>query len=181
MKRILKKLAPMGILIICVLSSTLAHGFEQTLQFSEVQLQEKLQGMTPIERQTLFAKVVLTDAKLQLLEKEDQLSVTAFLDVTALGGLRGSGHVTVQGSVIYNASEGAFYLHNAQLTQLHVDQLSSESVNQLKPVLQDVIAQSLQSQPIYRLKDNDMRQVLLKASLKNVTVNNRTLFVTLGF
>ncbi|MGK0444653.1 MAG: hypothetical protein ACJA1U_001589 [Bermanella sp.] len=177
MKRIFKKMACLSIM----LTALCAHGFEQTLTFTEAQLQEKLQAMTPIERQTLFANVVLTDAKLRLLDAQNQLSVTAFLDVTALGGLRGSGHVTVQGSVMYQPSEGAFYLHNAQLVELHVEQLSKETINQLKPVLQDVIAQSLQSQPIYRLKDNDMRQALVKASLKKVEVKDQALLVTLGF
>jgi hypothetical protein len=169
------------VLLSAMLCSFYAQGFEQKLQFSEAQLQEKLQVMTPIERQTLFANIVLTDAKLHLLDKENQLSVKAFLDVTAFGGLHGSGHVTVQGSIIYNASEGAFYLDNAKLVQLHVDQLSKETVTQLKPVLQDIISQSLQSQPIYRLQDDDMRQALLKASLKSVEVKQKTLFVTLGF
>jgi len=177
----IKPIAVKVILMGIMLCSFYANAFEQTLQFSETELQEKIQAMTPLERQTLFANIVLTDAKLNLLDKEDQLSIQAFLDVVVLGGLHGSGYVTLQGSVIYNAQEGAFYLANAQLTQLHVDQLSKESVDQLKPILQDVVVQSLQSQPIYRLKDDDMRQALLKASLKDVKVKQKTLFVTLGF
>lgn len=168
-------------LVLMVLCSLSVNSFEHTLQFSEAQLQQKLQALTPIERQTLLANIVLTDAKLQLLTGSNELEITAFIDVTALGNIHGSGQVRVQGSVSYQATEGAFYLHNARLTKLHIDQLSAKTVEKLQPVVQDLITKSLQSQPIYRLKDNDLRQSLLKASLKRIEVKQKTLYVTLGF
>ncbi|MGR6872503.1 DUF1439 domain-containing protein [Pseudomonas sp. HK3] len=169
-------------LVLCLMFISLnSHGFEQVLKFSEAQLQTRLQEITPISRQTLLANVVLTDGTLQLLEKENEISVTAFLDVTALGSLHGSGSVSVQGSLTYDAKAGAFYLNNAKVTALNVDQLSADSVAQIKPLIQDLVTQSLQSQPIYQLKDNDMRHSLLKASLKRMEVKQKTLFVILGF
>lgn len=168
--------------MLCLLFVSLSsYSFEQVLTFSEAELQQRLQAITPIERQTMLAKVVLTDGKLHLLDKENEISVTAFLDVTALGSVHGSGVVTVQGSLSYNANEGAFYLHNAKITQLKVDQLSQDAVTQIKPLVQDLVTQSLQSRPIYQLKDNDMRQALLKASLKRIEVKQQTLRVILGF
>lgn len=169
-------------IILCLLCVSLSsYGFEQVLTFSEAELQQRLQAITPIERQTMLAKVVLTDGTLQLLDKKNEISVTAFLDVTALGSVHGSGVVTVQGSLSYNASEGAFYLHNPKITQLKVDQLSQDTVTQIQPLVQDLVTQSLQSRPIYQLQDNDMRQALLKASLKRIEVKQQALRVILGF
>ena len=169
-------------LIACLLCLSLnSYGFEQVLKFTEAQLQERLQAITPIERKTAFANVVLTDGKLQLLDQENEIEVTAFLDVTALGSLHGSGSVTVQGSLVYKPSEGAFYLHNAKVTQLKVDQMSQDAVTQITPLIQDVVTQSLQSRAIFQLQDNDMRHALLKASLKRIEVKQQILLVVLGF
>lgn len=166
-------------LLLCV--SFNSYGFEQTLTFTQSQLQQRLQDITPIERKTMFANVVLTDGQLRLLDKENEIEVTAFLDVTALGSLHGTGSVTVQGSLSYQPSEGAFYLHNAKVTSLKVDQLSQDAVTQITPLVQDLVTQGLQSRPIFQLKDNDMRHALLKASLKRIEVKQKTLRVILGF
>lgn len=169
------------VLFLLLCFSLNSHAFEQTFTFTQTQLQQRIQEITPIERKTMFANVVLTDGQLRLLDVENQIEVTAFLDVTALGSLHGSGSVTVQGSLSYEPSEGAFYLNNANVTQLKVDQLSPDAVSQLTPLVQDLVTQGLQSRPIYQLKDDDMRQSLLKASLKRIEVKRKTLFVVLGF
>jgi len=170
------------LLFICLMNWVVGvNAFEQTLTFSEAELQQRLNDAMPLERQTLLANIVLTDAKLELLEKNDQLAITAFLDVTALGNIHGSGSVTVQGSLRYEASEGAFYLDNGQLTQMTIDQLSDDVVANIKPLVQDLVTKSIQSKPIYQLQNDDMRQALLKASLKHLQVKNKSLLVVLGF
>lgn len=171
----------LNVLFLLFFMSFNSHGFEQTLTFTQSQLQQHLQDITPIERKTMFANVVLTDGQLRLLDKENEIEVTAFLDVTALGSLHGTGSVTVKGSLSYQPNEGAFYLHNAKVTNLKVDQLSNDAVAQITPLVQDLVTQGLQSRPIYQLKDNDMRHSLLKASLKRVEVKQKTLRVVLGF
>ncbi len=162
-------------------ATTSVWAFEQTLQFTQQDLQQKLQAVTPIHKQTFLANIVLTDAKLQLLESTNELEVTAFLDVDGLAGLHGNGHVTVQGGLRYEAKNGAFYLDNAKLTALSIEQLSPAVIAQIKPLVQDVLVQRLQTQAIYQLDKNDFQQSLLKASLKSVVVKQQAVWVTLGF
>jgi len=167
---------------ICLcLMSTLVLGFTQNLVLTEQELQQRLNDMTPMQRNTVYANIVLTDAKIDLLESANQLAITAYLDATVLGGLHGSGKVSVQGSLSYNPKEGAFYLHRPKLQDLHIDQLKPEIVAQLKPLIEDVIIQALRNKPIYRLNDEDIRQSLLKATLKDVQIKDNQVRVSLGF
>ena len=154
--------------------------FTQTLVFTEQDLQSRLNGITPIQKQAVYANLVLTDAKLVLLESDNLIQIKAFIDATILGGIHGSGSVTVQGSLMYKSEQGAFYLNQARLTDLHIDQMSPEVVAQLKPLVEDVMVQSLSQKPIYQLDNNDMRQALLKGSLKDIKVSNKQVHVTLG-
>ena len=171
-----------SVLFFCTLLLPLwAVGLTQTLVFSEDELQGRLNDLTPIQKQTLYANLILTYAKLNLLEKNNLIEITAFIDATVLGGFHGTGSVTVQGSLIYQNQQGAFYLDQAKLTHLHVDQMNPSVVAQLKPLVEDVMIQSLKQKPIYQLDNNDMRQALLKGTLKEITISNKQLHVTLGF
>lgn len=157
------------------------NAFTQTLVFTEQELQQRLNEMTPLQRQTLYANIVLTDAALDLLEGANQLAITAYLDATVLGGFHGSGSISIQGSLRYNAEEGAFYLHQAEIVDLHIDQLKPDIVKQLKPLIADIMIQALKQQPIYRLNDADIRQSLLKTTLKDIQIENDQVKVSLGF
>ncbi|NVK38017.1 MAG: DUF1439 domain-containing protein [Gammaproteobacteria bacterium] len=179
--KLIGKCLQLGLVFSILNWASLVYGFEQTLQFTQQELQQKLQTLTPIEKQTLLANIVLTDAKLELLEATNELAVTAFLDIDGLGGLHGNGSVTVQGGLRYEAKEGAFYLDHAKLTDLSIEQLSPSVISQIKPVVQDLLVQRLQAEPIYRLDKNDFRQSLLQASLKTIEVQQQSLWVTLGF
>ncbi|GAA6136128.1 hypothetical protein NBRC116188_29180 [Oceaniserpentilla sp. 4NH20-0058] len=168
------------LVLICSVPS-FALGFTQTLVFTEEELQTQLNQVTPLQKQTLFANIVMTDANINLLESANQLEVTAFLDVTALGGMHGTGNVTIRGSLVYKSEKGAFYLSRPRITQLHIDKINPDVVEQIQPLVQDLLAQSLQRQPIYQLDDQDMRQSLIKTTLKNVEISNNQVHVYLGF
>ena len=160
--------------------SLIAWSYTQTLVFTEQELQQRLNQITPIQKQTVYANIVLTDAQLQLLESDNQLEVSAFIDAAVLGSLHGTGQVVVQGSLLYKNQQGAFYLNQAKVTKLVIDQMNPEVVKQLQPLVQDILVQHLSNQPIYTLDDQDMRQALLKSTLKNIEISNRQVKVSLG-
>ena len=160
--------------------SQLSYAFEYTLEFTEVQLQEKISAMMPVTKQTMMATIVVDQAKLELIEGSDKLAIAAKLNATLLGGLNATGDVKIQGTLSYNAKQGAFYLKDPEVVELNINEIPPRFHEQIKQLAQKGIAKKLSTQPVYKLKDDDMKQSLAKSMLKSLQVKNKTLIATLG-
>ncbi len=163
-----------------LLASQLSMAFEYTLEFTEPQLQEKISAMMPVTKQTMLATVVVDNAKLELIEGSDKLSIAAKLNATLLGGLNATGDLKIQGTLSYNAKEGAFYLKDPEIIELNINEIPPRFHDQIKQLAQKGLAKKLSNQPVYKLKDDDMKQNLAKSMLKSLQVKNKTLIATLG-
>ncbi len=165
---------------VLLLASQLTLAFEYTLEFSEPELQEKISAMMPVTKQTMMATIVVDQAKLELVEGSDKLAIAAKLNATLLGGLKATGDVKIQGTLTYNAKEGAFYLQSPEIIELIINEIPPRFHDQIKQLAQKGMAKKLSDQPVYKLKDDDMKQNLAKSMLKSLQVKNKTLVATLG-
>ena len=168
------------IIWLLLLISQVSLAFEYTLEFTEPQLQEKISTMMPVTKQTMMATIVVDQAKLKLIEGSDKLSIAAKLSATLLGGLKATGDLKVQGTLSYNAKEGAFYLKDPEIVALDIKEIPPRFHAQIKELAQKGLAKKLSHQPVYKLKDDDMKQNLAKSMLKSLQVKNKTLIATLG-
>lgn len=163
-----------------LLISQVAFAFEYTLEFTELQLQEKISAMMPVTKKTMLATVVVDKAKLELIEGSDKLAIAAKLNAVLLGNLNATGDLKIQGTLSYNAKEGAFYLKNPEIIELNINEIPPRFHEQVKQLAQKGVAKKLSNQPVYKLKDDDMKQNLAKSMLKSLQVKNKTLIATLG-
>lgn len=168
-------------LVLIGLFSQVSLSFEYTLEFDQSEIQARIDAILPVKKETFVAVVTLDQAKVRLLESTDQVALDAKLFVNTIAGINAQGKVSLQGSVTYNAKQGAFYLHQAQITDLNIDKVPAEFIPKLKQLAQSGLNQALNKKPIYVLKENDMRHQLLKSSLKSIEINNQKLKATLGF
>ncbi len=167
------------ILALCLLTlTTLSHSY--TLEFTEPQLQEKITKIMPITKKTMLATVVVDNADLTLIEGSDKLAISATIQANALGGLMANGNINIQGTLKYNAKQGAFYFHNPQIIELNIKEVPPQFHDQIKKLAQGAVAKSLSRHPVYKLKDDNMKHQFAKTMLKSMEVKNQTLIVTLG-
>ncbi len=161
-----------------LLVSTFSYSY--TLEFTEPQLQEKISAMMPVTKKTMLATIVVDDAILNLVEGSDQLALSATIQADALGGLTASGSLKIMGTLKYNAKQGAFYFNNPKLVELNIKEMPPKFHEQIKKLAQGALAKSLSRYPVYKLKDDNMKQQLAKTMLKSMEVKDQNLVVTLG-
>ncbi len=160
------------------LLSTVSHAY--TLEFTQPQLQEKISAMMPVTKKTMLATVVVDDAILNLVQGSNKLTLSANIQANALAGLSATGSIKVQGTLKYNAKEGAFYFNNPEIIELNIKEIPAQFHEQVKKMAQGALARSLSRYPVYKLKDDNMKQQLAKTMLKSMEVKDQTLVVTLG-
>ncbi|MGI9325060.1 MAG: DUF1439 domain-containing protein [Pseudomonadales bacterium] len=160
------------------------QGREYTFEFTEPELLEKLSQKLPLERTYLLIfQVVLDNPRLQLTDGSDR--VLAGLDVTLnirIGSepLPLGGSVDVSGGVRYDDTMGEFYLDDPVIEDLSIQGVPTEYSGRVDNILTKAIAQYYADRPIYTLNESDVKQSAAKLLLKDVTVQDRVLIVTLG-
>lgn len=168
------------LVITLLLGSSLSWGFSYTLEMTEQQIQQKVDALMPLKKKQLFFLITLSGAKVDLVEGKNEISLFSQIQVDAPNNIRATGRAEIAGTLKYNAKQGAFYLHNAVVKTLEVDQLDKSLLPTVKQLAQGAISQSLNRHPVYQLNDQDLQQKLAKTTLKSIRVENETLKATLG-
>ena len=163
-----------------LLSSHSALAFSYTMEIPENEIQQKVAAMMPIQKTKFLMTVVLSDPKVSLIQESNEVAVSSPIDITAPAGINGSGFVKIQGSVSYDAKSGEFFLRNPTIIEFEVKGLPAKYQSQIKLVVQSALESALATRPIYKLKDDNLKQKFTKAILKSVTVKGRKLLIELG-
>lgn len=82
--------------------------------------------------------------------------------------------------MIYKAKEGAFYLQNIELLSLESDQIPPKQLANVQSIVENLLNQLLEEQPIYELNEAEHTEQLAKAVLKNVSVENAKVLLHLS-
>jgi hypothetical protein len=158
-----------------ILVSQLVNSYEYTLEFSQSDIQQQIDKMLPIKKETFLAVVTLDQASVVFIEKSDQLVLESKLFLTSIAGVNSQGDIRIQGGISYNSAEGAFYFHQAKIIRLNIEGVPAEVIPTLKDLAQQGLTQSLSKQPIYVLKKGDMGQQIVKSKLKSVIIKDQKL------
>lgn len=169
--------------VVFILSTILSQSifaFTYTQEITEAEIQQKVAAMMPLERKKSFLTVILSKPKIVLSDGTDHISFYSKVKLKALGGLTGTGSTKIKGSIEYNAKKGEFYLRNPKIVDLKMKDVPSSLMPKIKSIAQSFLSQSLKKRPIYRFKDNDLKQKLAKSVLKSVTIKDKKLQVVLS-
>ena len=165
----------LGLLVV----SMVADAFTLVKEFSEADLQAEVQRMMPFEQKTMFATIIVSQPLITLSEGEDSVGVRAHIQTISPNGAKGSGVVGVRGRVIYERSEGAFYIQQPELQTLDINGVDPVLSELIKPYVQALISGALSTTPVFVLDDNDAQQKLAKSSLQSVEVKDGKLQIKL--
>lgn len=169
------------ITLLFITIANLTHALSYTQEFTEAELQEKIEAMMPLEKKKYFITIIVTAPKLDLLEGSDELSIKADIAMYAPGGIKGTGTTTITGSITYNPTQGSFHLLNPTVINLHIDGIDEQYQPQIKQMAQTAISNTMSNFPLYRLKDNDLKQKLARSVLESVVISDGKLLINLNF
>ncbi len=167
-----------GIVLLIVVN--MAYAFSYTKEFTELELQEKVEAMMPLEKKKFFVTVIITEPKLDLIEGSNELGIQAHIQAIVPGKLKGNGTTKITGSISYVPDEGAFYMNNPTIIDLKINGIPDKYQPKIKKLAQITISKVLSSRPFYKLKDDNLKHKLAKATLDSVIVENEKLLVTLS-
>ncbi len=166
------------VILIFALISTSVNAF--TLEFTEAQLQEKIEAMMPIKKKKLFVTVIISNPVIRLLKESNRLAVKADISADALGASKGTGKIEITGSLLYNAKKGTFHLKNPKIESMYIDDVPDMYQAKIKNLAQSAIIKTMAARPVYKLKEDNLKQKLAKASLKSILVNDGKLIIEFG-
>jgi len=169
-----------SVFIVLLALSQYAQAFSYTLEITEQELQEKVAAMMPLERKNQFASVTISDPKVDLIKQSNEIGVFAKVSIIVLGGIKGSGSVKIQGTLSYDAAQGAFYLHEPKVVGLTIDNAPKQFSLNAQKITQRALTKAMLKYPIYQFKDRNTKEKMAKAALESVTVENGKLLVKLS-
>ena len=151
-----------------------------TLKFTEADLQKQVSAMMPLETKQLFMTINITDPVVKLLKNENKINIKTNIEATMPGGIRGTGNITITGTLSYNNEKGTFHFKDPVINEMHVDNIAKKYQSSIKDLSQDAIVKSMSSRPVYTLRDDNEKHKLAKSVLKSMVVKNGILIVELA-
>ena len=158
--------------------ASLALGY--TMEFTEAEIQQKVTAMMPMKKKKYFITVKFTNPVVDLLEKDNRIGILPDIAIKVPGGIRGKGTANISGSLRYDNKKGAFYLNKAVLKELKIDEVPDKHIPTIKDIAQLTLDKFTTVKPIYKLKNDNLKQKLAKSLLKSIKVENEKLFVELS-
>ncbi len=153
-------------------------------RFTEPQLQEKLGARLPLTRTYLFIfDVTLDGPRVDLVEGSDR--VAAGIDIILnikLGdsGVPLAGAVDISGAIDYQPETGEFFLTDPVIEALRIQGVPERYADQSRSVIESALAEYYKTRPIWSLEGTDAAKMAGRLLLKDVTVEDEELVVTLG-
>ncbi len=153
-------------------------------RFTELQLQEKLGQRLPFNKTYLYVfDVTLDGPRVDLIEGSDRVAagIDIVLNIKIGGGaVPLTGAVDLSGAIDYQSETGEFFLIDPIIESLAIDGVPERYADQSRSVIESALAAYYETRPIYTLEGTDAAKVAGRLLLKDVTVRNEELVVTLG-
>lgn len=183
----MKKVAITAVIVIlAVVAGTYFYfsGKEYVVRISESDIKQKLDEKLPLTKTYLFIiQVTLENPKVNL--KNGSNRVNAGLDVVLNVTIEKNpkplgGTVDASGGIKYVSEKGEFYLTNPIIEDFEIQGIPAKYMSNVNKALTKALAEYYSNNPVYTLRGRDAKQVAARMVLKNVTVENKEMVVTLG-
>ncbi|VAW61508.1 hypothetical protein MNBD_GAMMA11-2537 [hydrothermal vent metagenome] len=169
-----------SLVIFMMLLSQTAMAFSYTLEISEKELQEKVSKMMPLEKKKYFVTVILSEPVIDLTGGNNEIGIFSHVKIIAPGSIEGAGKVKITGSLRYDSKTGSFFFKHPEIVSLEVNDVPEKYMPNIKKIAQSAVSKILATRPVYKLKDDNLKQKLAKSVLKSIKVENKKLLVELA-
>lgn len=164
-------------LLICVYA-TASCAQLGTIALSEADVQQRVQAQFPVSKALpLTGTLTLSNPVVNLRDPTGRvgLLLDAVVGQPQLG--QAAGQTEVSGAVRFDASKGQFMLDDARVESLRIPGVQASYLNTVQSAANAAVAATLQSLPIYTLRDDNLAEKYAKANLKAVRIEDRKLLL----
>lgn len=151
-----------------------------TLSLSEAKLQKKISAMMPIVREKSYFNITLSEPEIELIEETNEMGVYLLFAVETWRGIKMTGFVKTTGILSYEMETSEFFFKNISLEKIDLDKISDKFNSVMRYGVQWVVTKAFATRAIYRLKDNNLKHKLAKATLQSVSVKDKKLLLELS-
>jgi len=168
-----------------ILALTLAGIFflsRQTyvVELSQEELQRHLEKGFPLTKGVLVFNLQLTDPKVALRDGSDRIHFSVKVGTNLrIQGITPEGTAEVETGLRYEPERGELYMSQPDVI-LHLDAMKSEHLERMNEIANVLLREFAAEQPLYRLKEADLKQSVAKAVLKDVRVEGGVMKIHLG-
>jgi len=173
------------VLVLIIAAWFLFKGRCFTIELSESQIQKKLDERFPMNKQHLLVlTLTLSDPRVELTEGSDRISfgLSASVNIRINAQpkpLGGKGQIST--ALRYDPTDASFYLGDPAIQRLEVQGVPVEYVDVVNKLARELLSERLERYPVYTLDRPDLTQTAARLLLKELTVRNGNLVITLGF
>jgi hypothetical protein len=151
-----------------------------TVTVTAAELQRELSRKLPLTRAGRLATVTVQAAEVVLTEGSDRIGIRATSSVQLPLGRPLTGKVQVDGQLRYVPEQGELWFDDARVVDLGVAAIPAS----IKPTVEELVGGIargvLARTPVYRLKQESIKQQLAKLVLREVVVRDGKVVATLG-
>jgi len=151
-----------------------------TVELTRAEVQEAVAEHFPVRHITPFVMLTAHDPQISLEQKTNRIGLAFSLLANMPGILSGEGRVLIDGDLEYRPKTGEFYLRDPKIKNLELFGFPTEITSTIQQGLQQMMRQSLPVILVYKLKDDDLKQIMAKSVLSSVTINKGKLVLELS-
>ena len=165
-------------MLFCFVQITVAEAY--TVALTKQQVQDAIKAYFPVKHVTPFATLTLSRPVVSLDPISNRIGLAFSMTADVSGLMIGKGKGMIDGDLEYRQKSGAFYLHAPNIKRFEINELPADIAAPVRQALQGLMRQSLPLILVYKLKDDDLNQMLAKSMLSSVTVRNGKLILELS-
>lgn len=143
-------------------------------------LQRRVERMFPIIRENPLIAVRLRHPQVILREGSDRIGLRLEIAASAAGQFSVSGLATVDGILRFVSDSGEFYLDDARVRELRIENIPPAYEEQIRQLADGVVGDLLLERPVYVLGQLGEAKRIMGSKMKSVAVHNGKLIVELA-
>ncbi len=143
----------------------------------------------PLKKSALFTTLILTQPKVLLSDKEDNLRFQLQLTVqlpqfrilisNAVDNVL-HGYVDIAGKLRYQQDNHSIYFVEVMVHALRINDISHANMKKINAILNPLVISYFDNHPVFIFKDKDIQQKLAKNILQDIFIKQGKVYIILG-
>lgn len=173
------------LIVVMVTAGVVAlKGERFSLVLTEEQIQQRLDARFPVtKRYLLVIGLTFSEPKVELAEGSDRIGfgVTTAVNLTVGGATKPlGGRAAISSGLRYDPQDFSFYLDDPRIESLHVQGIPVAYIEQVNEGALALAQERINRTKIHTLRPDQFQQAAARLVLKEVTVTDGRLVITLG-
>lgn len=156
-----------------------AAAFQREVRLTSAQLQERVEGLFPVERRDGFVRLTFAEPRIRLGQGE-RIGLQVDVTVRVPGVARVQGRMGADGRLAYDADRGEILFVDPRVVTFDVQGLPPAYAGGLRDVADAVARERFSEIPVVRLEQADFQQSLARLVLRSVQVRDGEVVATMG-